>query len=211
MLELASLACLHKWAKPSGRPERPGKEHFQLYHRMTHFLIGPPIIVMGIGCMQLNLSYIFVGRMVIELTEPRGRYESETGGGKKQKGWDGSLSICLICLISFKTVEVWKKECHWLSVGWCMRREYHFGVVRKMSLPKSTFSLTAFGRISVVIIRMIHLIVNHFVIMQCDSSWVWNANSILLLPRFIPLEKAKQMSNQVSFILLNLNNSSSLQ
>lgn len=52
---------------------------------MTHFLIGPPIIVMGIGCMQLNLSYIFVGRMVIELTEPRGRYESETGGEKNKR------------------------------------------------------------------------------------------------------------------------------
>lgn len=49
--------------KPSGRPERPSKAHFQLYRQMTHFLIGPPIIVVGIGCMQLNLSYIFVGRM----------------------------------------------------------------------------------------------------------------------------------------------------
>lgn len=73
--ELASLACHHKWAKPSGRPERPSKAHFQLYRQMTHFLIGPPIIVVGIGCMQLNLSYIFVGRMVKELTEPRGWYE----------------------------------------------------------------------------------------------------------------------------------------
>ena len=42
---------------------------------MNHFLIGRPIIVVGIGPEQLNLSHIFVGRWVIELTEPRG------GGG----------------------------------------------------------------------------------------------------------------------------------
>lgn len=42
---------------------------------MTHFPIGPPIIVMGIGRMQLNLSNIFVGGMLEELTEPRGCYE----------------------------------------------------------------------------------------------------------------------------------------
>lgn len=68
---------------------------------MTHFLIGPPIIVMGIGCMQLNLSYIFVGGMVIELTEPRGRYESKRRGTKQREWKDPS-----ICLILFKTVEV---------------------------------------------------------------------------------------------------------
>lgn len=48
------------------------KALFQLGHQMTHFPIGPPIIVMGIGCMQLNLSNIFVGAMLEELTEPRG-------------------------------------------------------------------------------------------------------------------------------------------
>lgn len=42
---------------------------------MSHFLIGPPIIAMGIGCMQLNLSNIFFGWMLEELTESRGRYE----------------------------------------------------------------------------------------------------------------------------------------
>lgn len=39
---------------------------------MAHFPIGPPIIVMGIGHMQLNLSNIFVGGMLEELTEPGG-------------------------------------------------------------------------------------------------------------------------------------------
>lgn len=103
--ELASLTCHHKWAKPSGSPERPSKAHFQLYHQMTHFLIGLPIIVMGIGCMQLNLSYIFVGRRVEELTEPRGWYERIIYIYIYKKD-DRSLSICLICFILLNTVEV---------------------------------------------------------------------------------------------------------
>lgn len=39
---------------------------------MSHFLIGPPVIVMGIGCVQLNLSNIFVGGMLDESVESRG-------------------------------------------------------------------------------------------------------------------------------------------
>ena len=56
---------------------RPSKAHFQLYQRMTHFLIGLPVIVMGIGSMQLNLSYIFVGGILEELTESRDDTERE--------------------------------------------------------------------------------------------------------------------------------------
>lgn len=73
--ELGTLRPHNKWAKKaSGGPLRPSKSQFQLSYQMTHFLIGPSIIVMGIGCMQLNLSYIFVSGRGEELMGTRGWY-----------------------------------------------------------------------------------------------------------------------------------------
>lgn len=59
---------------------------------MTHFLIGPSIIVMGIGCMQLNLSYIFVGGMGEELMGLRGDIK-ELWQITKEKMTDPSVCV----------------------------------------------------------------------------------------------------------------------
>lgn len=109
--------------------------------------IGPSIIVVGIGCMQLNLSYIFVGNMVIELTEPRGWYERKSRNKKKKKKGEDELDPSIfvwsasssLILLKFKSQrEKWHFNHLWIE-EW---EDYHFQIIRKCLSRVTDFVLT---------------------------------------------------------------------